>query len=581
MDSSAPYLSGRGGAQSRLQRDLRPCFKCIPSRYSSRHIHVNLENAAHNVANASHTRPVNPSPKSSETEPHAYVTFHDGRSVSEAADSTTGGDVLAVNFKDATPRRADWRYVLAKRIAVTDGIILIATTATAVVGRFGFGGAAQIRPSSSVDYPPTLAAVIIVAWWCALEFFRTREPRILGTDVMEYRRVVRATFMTFGCLSILSVLFKWNMSRGFLAIALPLGLASLLISRKVWRFWLGGQRKRGQSVSRALVVGSPHAALRLARAFNGNPAIGVAVAGTWVPDAATGTSHELEVPGGRIPLVGEDHDILDALAVAGADTVIVTDSEHLGPEGMRELTWQLEGIDVDLMVSPNLVDISAPRMYLGTVGNEPFIHLQQPQYAEAGNALKGFFDASVGAALAVLGIPVLLAAAVAIKLTSPGPVFFRQTRIGRRGVPFEIIKLRTMRTGADPLLADLLKGQGKTGPLFKVDDDPRITRVGKFLRRYSVDELPQLINVIKGDMSLVGPRPQREGEIAMYDSKAARRLTVRPGMTGLWQVSGRSDLDWEQAVRLDLYYVENWSMTGDLIILARTVRAVLTARGAR
>jgi exopolysaccharide biosynthesis polyprenyl glycosylphosphotransferase len=412
-------------------------------------------------------------------------------------------------------------------------------------------------------------------------FFRARDPRILGDGVMEFRRILRATMMMFGCLAIFSVLFKWDMSRGFLAITFPTGLIGLVASRKAWRVWLRHQRHRGLSVSRALVVGSPRSAQRLALSFNGKPAVGMVVAGAWVPDAGNELASELEVSGARIPLLGNDHDIITALNSVHADTVIVTDSEHLGPEGMRELTWQLEGIDIDLMVSPNLVDISAPRMYLGKVGNESLIRLDQPQYAEAGSTLKGFVDASLATLLLLLAAPLLLIAAIAIKSTSPGPAFFRQTRIGRNGTPFRIIKLRTMTTDADQLLTDLLKEQGRSGvPLFKVSDDPRITRIGRLLRRYSIDELPQLINVIKGDMSLVGPRPQRIAEVELYDNKASRRLTVRPGMTGLWQVSGRSNLSWEESVRLDLYYVENWSMTGDLIILWKTIRAVLATDGA-
>jgi exopolysaccharide biosynthesis polyprenyl glycosylphosphotransferase len=448
--------------------------------------------------------------------------------------------------------------------------------------RFGFNSDVQARGPLSISYE-TFGAVIIVFWWAALALFHTRDPNILGDGggVMEYRRVVRATLIMFGTVAILSVLLKWDMSRGFLAITLPLGLVSLLISRKAWRVWLRSQRRRGNCVSRALVVGSPKAAERLANSFNSDARIGMVVAGAWVPDAQAGSTGELETVNGPIPSVGDDYDVLSAIALVDADTVVVTDSEHLGPEGMRELTWQLEGANIDLMVSPNLVDVSAPRMHLGPVGGEPFIHLEQPQYAEAGNALKGFFDASLGTILLIAVLPILVLAAVAIKVSSPGPVFFTQTRIGRRGVPFKIIKLRTMKIGSDRLLQDLLRAQGRgEEPLYKVEDDPRITKVGRFLRRYSIDELPQLFNVIKGDMSLVGPRPQRDSEVDLYDHKAARRLTVRPGMTGLWQISGRSDLAWEQAIRLDLYYVENWSMTGDLLILWKTVRAVIARVGA-
>jgi lipopolysaccharide/colanic/teichoic acid biosynthesis glycosyltransferase len=213
-------------------------------------------------------------------------------------------------------------------------------------------------------------------------------------------------------------------------------------------------------------------------------------------------------------VLGSDSDLLEAITLVAADSVIVTDTVHLGPDGMRELTWALEGVDVDLMVSPNLVDVSAPRMTLGQLGDERFIHLQQPQYAEAGKALKAIFDFAVGAVLFALAFPLLVAAVIVIRLTTPGSPFFVQVRIGKDSKQFRIYKLRTMVPDADARLTALLEEQG-TGdsPLFKVANDPRITPVGRILRRYSIDELPQLVNVLKGEMSLVGPRPHRAEEV--------------------------------------------------------------------
>lgn len=477
------------------------------------------------------------------------------------------------------PKNADWRYSLSARLAVTDALVLIVTTAASVVLRFGVNSDVRAKGPIWISYP-TVAAIIVVGWWVALALLRSRDPRLLGDGVEEFRRVVRATVMAFGTLAILSVLLKWDMSRGFLAITLPLGLAGLIASRKGWRIWLGRTRRNGRNISRVLVVGSPRAAESLARRFNGGYSSGMTVVGAWVPGRAPAEIAVLDADA-PIPVLGHDQDIVTAISAVSADTVIVTDSEHLGPDGIRELTWEVEGIDINLMISPNVVDISVPRMHFGTVGGEPFIHVGQPQYAEAGKALKRLLDASLGAFLTLIALPILLVSAIAIKLTSPGPVFFHQSRVGRDGNPFNVLKLRTMTQGADQLLAELLEEQGRAAsPLFKIDDDPRITRVGRFLRRYSIDELPQLLNVLKGEMSLVGPRPQRDLEVEMYDTRASRRLTVRPGMTGLWQVSGRSNLDWQQSVRLDLYYVENWSMVGDLIILWKTVRAVLGSDGA-
>jgi exopolysaccharide biosynthesis polyprenyl glycosylphosphotransferase len=279
--------------------------------------------------------------------------------------------------------------------------------------------------------------------------------------------------------------------------------------------------------------------------------------------------------------MGTARTLADALTISGAETILVTDTEHLGHEGLRELAWQLEGVEVDLMVSPNVMDVAGSRIHMRAVATMPLLHLEEPQYAEAGTWPKLLFDKTAGLLLLLLFSPIMIAAAIAVKLTSHGPVFYRQERIGIRGEKFDMIKFRSMRSGSDQHLAGLLAEQGKGDtPLFKITDDPRITSAGKFLRRYSIDELPQLFNVLKGDMSLVGPRPQLAAEVELYDSIAHRRLTVRPGMTGLWQVSGRSDLTWEESIRLDTSYVENWSMIGDVVILWKTVRAVLGSHGA-
>lgn len=247
---------------------------------------------------------------------------------------------------------------------------------------------------------------------------------------------------------------------------------------------------------------------------------------------------------------------LSSRELVRADTVIVTDTQHIGPDGMRELTWQLVGVDIGLMVSPNVVDIAAPRMYLGSVGSEPFIRLSQSKYEEAGSALKGFFDASLGTVLAILAAPVLLLAAIAIELTRCGPVFFLQERVGRDGRRFKMIEPRTKVAGAASQHEELPRqtGQARLG-LFKLPNDPRITPMGRLSRRFSPDELPQLINLVKGDMSLVGPHPPRPEEVSRYDQREMRRLTVCPGITGIWQLS-------------------------DLIILQRTIYAVVMSRGA-
>ena len=357
-------------------------------------------------------------------------------SISErmAADVRVGnlGDAHAQPAKATTTPRNSWRHVLARRIAVTDAVVLAITMAISLALKFGL----QIQPVSqgpfNVNYP-TFAGMITLAWLACLAAFRTRDSRIVGEGLLEYRRVVRATTLMFGALAIASVLFKWDMSRGFLAISFPLGLAGLLFGRASWRVWLRSQRRRGHQLSRVLVVGGPEAARRLALKFNRSVDVGMRVAGVWVPDQEFALVSEFDVCGEPVPVMGNGLHVIDAISVADADTVIVTDSEHLGPDGMRELAWQLEGIDVDLIVSPNLVDISAPRMHLGAIDGEPFIHLDRPQYGEAGNALKRSFDVALAVALLIVTAPIVIAAAMTVRLTTPGSALFHQERVGRAG----------------------------------------------------------------------------------------------------------------------------------------------------
>jgi exopolysaccharide biosynthesis polyprenyl glycosylphosphotransferase len=247
---------------------------------------------------------------------------------------------------------------------------------------------------------------------------------------------------------------------------------------------------------------------------------------------------------------------------------------------LRRAVWELTEHGVQVVVAPSVSDISRERVQVRPVGGLPLMHIDPPGSTDAVRWGKRLFDIIGSAALLVLFSPLLAFAAARIKSADPGPVLFHQTRVGRLGKEFQCLKLRTMVVDAEDRLLDLQNQLGYITGLFKMRDDPRITKPGRWLRRFSIDELPQLWNVLRGDMSLVGPRPPLPREVATYDYFATRRLQVRPGLTGLWQVSGRSDLSWDETVRLDLYYVDNWSMVQDLTILTRTLTAVLSSRGA-
>jgi exopolysaccharide biosynthesis polyprenyl glycosylphosphotransferase len=304
------------------------------------------------------------------------------------------------------------------------------------------------------------------------------------------------------------------------------------------------------------------------------------VVGACIPGPISRT--ELDVPGvGAIPTFGDETNVVGAVTATRSHAVAITATERLDGRGIRNLSWDLEKLNVDLLVAPGVVDVAGPRLQMRPVAGLPLIHVEKPQYHGAKRFQKRLFDTLFSGMVLLCGLPVLVAIAIAIKLTSKGPIFYRQERIGLDGAPFEMIKFRTMIDGADRLLGRLTEmNECDGGVLFKMRSDPRITPVGRFLRKYSLDELPQFINVFKRDMSVVGPRPPLASEVKSYDDHARRRLLVRPGITGLWQVSGRSDLSWEDSVRLDMFYVENWSMISDLLIAVKTVKAVLSHSGA-
>ncbi len=458
--------------------------------------------------------------------------------------------------------------------------MLAVVMVAALYARFGFDSSKTTHGPFSVSYS-ALGVTLALVWMATLQVFGSRDARIVGDGPLEYQRVALSTMMVFGCLAIVSVIFKMDMSRGYLAIAFPGGLVALLLVRKGNRIWLRRRRARGDALTSVLIIGGPGSALEIANCFARTPAAGMRAAGLWVP---VGDIELEQVPWATergLAVFGPTATLTEALAESSATMVIVTDSEHVGHRGLKELAWTLAASDVDLMVSPNVVDVTNGRLQLTAVASMPFLHIDEPQYEAAAAWPKLIFD-KVGAAVLLVAVaPILLATALAIKLGSRGPVFYMQERVGRDGVPFRMIKFRSMNVGADAELRSLLAATGQADqPLGKLQEDPRVTRVGRFIRRYSIDELPQLFNVVKGDMSLVGPRPQRDFEVEMYDDVAHRRLRVRPGMTGLWQVSGRSDLSWDDAIGLDTHYVENWSMTSDVVILLKTLRAVIGTDGA-
>ncbi|MDQ0078471.1 exopolysaccharide biosynthesis polyprenyl glycosylphosphotransferase [Arthrobacter oryzae] len=288
-------------------------------------------------------------------------------------------------------------------------------------------------------------------------------------------------------------------------------------------------------------------------------------------------------PESGLPIVGYRPDarsIVDAITSCGADAVAVSAGVQLHPQTLRHLGWELASRNIGLIMAPALTDIAGPRIHTQQVAGLPLIHVTTPTLEGGQRVAKRLFDVLVSGLLIVLSLPVMALVATLVKVDSPGPVLFRQDRVGIEGKHFSMLKFRSMMVDAEQQLAGLKNRNEGSGLLFKMKNDPRITRVGGVLRKFSLDELPQLFNIFVGSMSLVGPRPPLPSEVAEYEHDVRRRLLVKPGLTGLWQVSGRSNLSWQDSVRLDLYYVENWSLAGDLIILMKTFRAVFHGAGA-
>ncbi len=472
-----------------------------------------------------------------------------------------------------------WARSYVRRLAFTDACAIVVSVATAQLVRFGTDPA-TLRSQILVYSYTAVSAVLILAWFSALILFRSREPRVVGTGVEEFRRVARASTALFGTVAIISFLFKLEVARGYLALALPLGMVSLLLSRWLWRRWLAKERSEGRNISPVLVVGSHNTAAAMAQEFEKVRAAGYRVVGVCVPGWGTGRGDTLDVDGHPVPVLGDESAVIDALRATGANMVAVSNTEYLGTGGMRALAWQLEEVDADLVVSPGVIDVAGPRLQIHPVAGLPLLHVDRPQYRGAVKSSKLALDL-IGAGIWLLLLwPLFLVVAILIKLDSRGPVFYRAERIGLNGRPFAMLKFRTMVVNAEERRIALLGRNEGAGPLFKMRQDPRVTKVGRWLRRLSIDEAPQLINVLLGHMSLVGPRPPLRSEVATYSGDVYRRLLVKPGITGLWQVSGRSDLSWEESVRLDLFYVENWSLIRDLVIIGRTIGAVCRSAGA-
>ena len=472
----------------------------------------------------------------------------------------------AHTHRDRPHLRRDPLRVYATRAILWD------TAAITVAAITGFVLRWAIPFNVEINDPTYLSLVIIVvaAWLSVLVLRGAYDTRMLGVGSEEFKRVVAATATVFGAVAVVVFALKLELSRGFVLITFVVGLALLLVVRWSLRGWLRHERRYGHFLHRTIVVGAEPAKSEIIDMLDRDP-----VAGFTVVD-------DIDEPAADVDDDGLDmwlDEVMTCISLEDADTVAVASSPALGQRVVQRLAWRLEGPRVDLLVAPSIGDVAGPRVTMRMAADLPLLHLDEPHLTGPKRAIKRFLDLLFGLALFILFLPFMVVGGLGTKLSSRGPIFYTQQRVGRGGQLIRVLKFRTMRVGAD-LERDEVIGNPDGDIAARYKADPRITGFGRFLRRWSIDEMPQVINVIGGSMSLVGPRPVLVDELPLFGDADHRRHLTKPGLTGLWQVSGRKSVDWEERMRLDLDYVEHWSPALDLVIVAKTVKAVLVGDGA-
>lgn len=461
------------------------------------------------------------------------------------------------------------RRTLGRRLALGDTAVIALASLLAFATREQLGRVPGVRAFAD---DVLVVAALIPLWLVIFYAVGAYRPEYLNAGGDAFRRFMAGVVGGILGVGFTSFLLNLQLSRLYVAMLAVFVFIGGGFLRLGMRRRLQARYRRGELIQRTVIVGVDSDAQQLSRALDQEPDSAYAVVGYLAPSSAeTGTLDGKSV-------LGRPEDVLEICRSHRVGCVIVSPA-GVEPGVLRDVTIALEGSDVDLAVAPSLFQVVTRRMTIEMIGNVPILHVDQIRLSGGKRALKRALDLVLAGGLLVPALPVWLIAAVAIRLSSPGPAHYVQQRVGRDGSRFRMLKLRTMVADADEARPGLLHDHPEQR-LFKMADDPRVTRVGRHLRRWSIDEMPQLLNVVRGHMSMVGPRPPLPSEVEQYEPWHMRRLRVRPGVTGMWQVSGRSELSFDEAVRMDLYYIENWSLGMDLHLCARTVLAVASRRGA-
>ncbi|GHJ24166.1 sugar transferase [Streptomyces albus] len=464
----------------------------------------------------------------------------------------------------------DWEQRYRRTVIVTD-TVTTAFVVAAIGGFFGARDAANWHEKWGILAFGTELLVL-----AALAVSRAWAPVVLGQGAEEFRRLGRGLFTAAVVLALGGIALTSRNIKLWIFVAIPAIALVTMTARYLLRLWLHKQRKEGRCLRPVLAAGSPATVRDLIARARKFPHLGWRVDAVCTTDGRGIDGDQLD----GVPVVGRLADVAGHVRRDGFRVVAITPDPHWSPDRLQRLAWNLEGSDAEMVVAPVLMEVAGPRLHVDAVLGIPLLRVSMPAFTGGRRVVKEVVDRLGAALLLVVFAPLMVLVALLVVADSRGGVLYRQRRVGKDGREFTIFKFRTMVAGAHGARAALAHRNEGAGLLFKLRRDPRVTRVGAVLRRYSIDELPQLFNVLTGSMSLVGPRPPLPEESAAYGPDIRRRLLVKPGLTGLWQISGRSDLPWEEAVRLDLRYVEDWSLALDTVILWKTLRAVLRGQGA-
>jgi exopolysaccharide biosynthesis polyprenyl glycosylphosphotransferase len=471
----------------------------------------------------------------------------------------------------------------SRGVMLVDALVLLATSLLVYLENYGsFQNVDNLNDEGllRVNVSPQFIGVgLFFSWLVFLSIFKSRDSKIVGSDFSEYRRVLNATLSVLGFLAFVSLYFKVDVSRVYVTEVLAIGLVALLIARRLGRVWLNGQRRQGNFTKRVAIYGPNHEIeLELLKYASHKES-------EFEPILTIEDSQSLVIryiDSGKTRTVDIEH-LAEVLDEDNIELLQVVGSGPSSAHMHRKLYWALDGWDITFVVAPAITGVTNSKLTTRVIAGSPLMEITSTRFTGPQFVIKSVMDLVLGAIAFLVSLPIVLITALFVKLEDKGPAFFTQTRVGLNGKPFTIYKLRSMKVGAElehaerqKALADKLTNSN----MFKDPEDPRVTKVGKFIRKYSIDELPQFLNVLKGDMSLVGPRPPLTSEVEEWQQHEQRRLLVKPGVTGPWQIGGRSLLTWEETVAIDLSYVENWTVLTDISIIFKTIVYVLKGSGA-